>query len=513
MATTSEEWLKKFKAAEKDLYKSLAQKDPTFAEIDTLLTRIRNAFENLPISIPYDAETRLWDAHSKINGRYRKQLSKFHGEEGKRRPVEKRKLEKHYVDFIKSSMRFYRGHIQRLASQHPAIKDLAQVAGKLNMDTTTIDEVSVPTEEVKKATLQSCHATLIRLGDLSRYRETELKSRERNWGPATGYYELALSINKESGLPHNQMAVIALADGNHLRALYRLYRAQAVKSPHPSARNNLDIEFSKIIHLKEKNELFSQGGIRGGVSAERTVEAWFLYFHARCDKGAQWAEYEDAENELLSQLSVLLKDRPVEGQLERSTSLLQRVTLINIAAEYVARQRAAEQKDNEGFLAAYRFYEQLNLKTFSNLLHIMTGELAEKGELTSVLRRILPALRNYSGWLLTNVSFLVAQHDDPFLGMHIKFFWTTYAKALTSLAATFPVENLPAPISYMLSEDEDTIGFVPLYNDDTSRRYYGVDDELKPCHRKEHIPTEAPHLEMLFRESTEHVATSTQSTA
>lgn len=130
-----------FKTSEKELHKTLAQKDPTFSDIDALLNKVRSSFENLifaslGLATSHDAETRLWDYHGKVNSRYRRQLAKFHDEEGKKKPVEKRKLEKHYLDFIKSSMRFYRGYIQRLASVYGDIPELSQIASRFKMDST-----------------------------------------------------------------------------------------------------------------------------------------------------------------------------------------------------------------------------------------------------------------------------------------------------------------------------------------------------------------------------------------
>jgi hypothetical protein len=60
--------------------------------------------------------------------------TQFRDEEGKRKPVEKRKLKKHYLDFIKSSQRFYRGYIQRLASHFGDLPEIEAVAKKCNLD-------------------------------------------------------------------------------------------------------------------------------------------------------------------------------------------------------------------------------------------------------------------------------------------------------------------------------------------------------------------------------------------
>lgn len=178
--------------------------------------------------------------------------------------------------------------------------------------------------------LQSCHATLIRLGDLSRYRETELVSKDRNWGPAIGYYDLAMVIYPASGASHNQLAVIALADANHLRTTYHLYRALSAHEPHPTAKNNLEIEFRKVMNAWAKRELIhpEDAGIPG-----RALVPWFVYLHAQCYKGTDFPEHDELESEVLSQLAVDLKEHSLEGTL-------QKFCLINIAAEDLARKNS-----------------------------------------------------------------------------------------------------------------------------------------------------------------------------
>lgn len=187
-------------------------------------------------------------------------------------------------------------------------------------------------EELRHAVLLSCHRTLVRLGDLSRYRETELITKERNWSPAIGYYDLAGSIRPSSGASHNQLAVIALADGNHLRATYHLYRALAVDEPHPTAKGNLEIEFKKITAAWDKGELISSGPQRDAQGPGKALLGWFMRLHARCYKGLDFAEHDELENEVLSQLAIDLKERSLEGTLHK-------FILINIAAEYFARVR------------------------------------------------------------------------------------------------------------------------------------------------------------------------------
>lgn len=137
-------------------------------------------------------------------------------------------------------------------------------------------------------------------------------------------------IYPASGASHNQLAVIALADGSHLKATYHLYRALAAREPHPSAKGNLEIEFRKIMSAWAKRELIrpEDAGIPG-----RSLAPWFVYLHAQCYKGTDFSEHDELESEVLNQLAVDLKERSLEGTL-------QKFCLINIAAEEFAKTRS-----------------------------------------------------------------------------------------------------------------------------------------------------------------------------
>lgn len=57
--------------------------------------------------------------------------------------MEKRKTVKHYLDFIKSSQRFYRGFIQRLSSQFGDIPELLEVAHRCNLESKCVQMLRV----------------------------------------------------------------------------------------------------------------------------------------------------------------------------------------------------------------------------------------------------------------------------------------------------------------------------------------------------------------------------------
>lgn len=122
-------------------------------------------------------------------------------------------------------------------------------------------------------------------------------------------------------------------------------------------------------------------------------------------------------------------------------------------------------------------------------------------KVTAVARRVLPALRNYSSWLLTNCGLLTAQIQDKDTALHvqIKEFWKIYANTLSLLASTFEVTTLPE-VEYLLEEDEETLGFKPLINDATTRRYnLESTAKTKPRTIDPGIERNHPNLEMLYR--------------
>lgn len=134
------------------------------------------------------------------------------------------------------------------------------------------------------------------------------------------------------GISHNQQAVVALADGNHLRATYHLYRSLAVAKPHPNARDNLELEFKKVVTAWDKGELIRPTSKDGKNGAGSALIAWFVRLHSKCYKGEQFAGHDELEKEVLSQLAVEVRERSLEATL-------QKFIIINISSEYFATSR------------------------------------------------------------------------------------------------------------------------------------------------------------------------------
>ena len=158
----------------------------------------------------------------------------------------------------------------------------------------------------------------------------------------------------------------------------------------------------------------------------------------------------------------------------------------------------------------------MNVKTFFTLLQVLSPELERfvnddtqedatgprtsgSAKLTAVTRRVLPSLRQYSSWLVSNASILAAQAGDASLSVEVRELWKIYASTLTLLASTFPVSELPS-IEYLLEEDVDTLGFKPFMNEHTTRRYYSADTvSPKPKFHDQGIQRNHPNVEMYGR--------------
>lgn len=271
----------------------------------------------------------LWDIHVIVKGKYLKKLEKYSkGKlESKNLVVERRKVEKRYVDFLKLSQYFYKGSIQRTAS-HFGMKKLERVAQSMELSTLTVDPKVIPPPQLEHTILVQCHETLLRLGDLSRYRNA-IKRRDRSWAVALGYYNLANDLYPESGAAHNQMAVIALQDENHMDALYHVHRAILAKEPHPLARGNLEVQMAKIAKAWARNGLKSK-------ESTTMLMAWFLLLQSKFYTGLEWSGQHELENEVLSRLSTFLKDAKFD---EKAFSMFERFVLISVGAENVAKLR------------------------------------------------------------------------------------------------------------------------------------------------------------------------------
>jgi hypothetical protein len=134
-----------------------------------------------------------------------------------------------------------------------------------------------PSKKIKSFVFTAVQTSLIKLGDISRYRaltpsRTKTPSKP-DYGPAYGYYVLAQSLLPDNGAPANQLGVLSTYSKDFLASTYYFYRALACDEPFTTAGNNLGLGFRKIL----RDGVGLDGGEREDVAS--LIES-FLKMHA-----------------------------------------------------------------------------------------------------------------------------------------------------------------------------------------------------------------------------------------
>lgn len=469
-------------------------------------------------------EERLWRAHGAARAYFHRALSDFR-KKTPDRVVETRTLIKYFLSWIKQGEKFYRAYILQLSTAAGGIPELEAVAQVENgvVGSGESQHAAIPSA-LRDAVLESCHRTLVFLGDLSRYRASEKLDKEPDFGPAIGYYGLAASLKPRSGLAHHQLAVVALAQSRHLTAIYHLYRSLSVQEPHPNASNNLRLEFDKTNAAWDKGDLIQKGMPNDPDASKHALVGWFVRHHGMCFRGDEFRAHEELEREVLSQLAIVAKQRALDGTLMR-------MVIVNIAAQYIAGEgfqgKSANTRTSPNILTikfaalqtpeyqqSFLYFFRFNLKTFTILLRLFYDDLRAlllnmddhdvelEKKLTQHGRCLLPCLRVYNNWLLHTIRMIVGLAQDDFVGDAISQFWPMYAKTLDLLAQAFPIWDLDeiSEVSYMLEEDVDTLDFKPLTSDESMKTWYQKSNGmLRPRFSALDVVRVPADEEMLFR--------------
>lgn len=258
----------------------------------------------------------MWSLHTSINTEYRRIQGRL---KHTSHAVERRKVEKSYYNFLRVAQKFYKGYIQRLTARYdvPELRRIAQGIEAQQMEGT--DQISPVLTELRLMVLHSCHSTLLRMGDLSRYRA---QARHKNSGYETAltYYSLAHQLNPKSGHACHQMGIVHQNQGNHLDIVYYFYRSWTVESSHPLAKANLEAEF-KSLRLPRARHNAS--------GTQDAFSLWFVKLHALFYKGENFSQQAELEGEIMYRLEMACHS-------EKSTETLLKMTLVNIAAHHVA---------------------------------------------------------------------------------------------------------------------------------------------------------------------------------
>jgi len=276
-------------------------------------------------------EERMWTVHTQARKWFSDEYKQLCNQPELK--VQRNAFRDLYSKFLRHSTRFYREHVGKLneAFRFPELRAIALMAVP-NMPNAKPRSQQPVNPEWQAAALKSCHRCLICLGDLARYRAAdglEKKQNEPNYGPAIQFYDLASALCPSNGFGHHQQAVVARASGNHLGAVYHLYRSYSVSEPHPQAGSNLKAEFDKIASARRKQELVRKSAPNDLQGPKQAMIGWFVHLHYICFKGREYAPHDELEQEVLSQLSYEVKQRSLDGDLLR-------MVMVNMAAQFRA---------------------------------------------------------------------------------------------------------------------------------------------------------------------------------
>lgn len=468
-------------------------------------------------------EQRLWTSHAAGRKWFSKRLRDFRKKHSDR-PVEERQWAKGYMHFLKESEKSYRAYITKVNKACGGILELEAIAHQSTGEDSGESQPPLAPPMKREAAILSVHRTLTYLGDLARYRAADKLDQKPDFSRAVGWYELAASILPYSGIGHHQLAVVALEDQRHLQGIYHFYRSIAVPQPHPFGLNNLGKEFEKTNAAWDRGELIQKGPPNDPDTSKNALIGWFVRFHSMCYKGEEFRGHEELEREVLSQLSNVIKQRPLN-------TTLQRMIFTNLAAQWVAGESyqgrtvstprnilgltSATANTTNQLERAFLSYFRFNVKTFTTLLQVFYDDLRNflinledqdvelSAKLTPLGRRILPFLRIYTNWLLTSIVLVQGLFGDGFVGASVQQFWPTYARVIDLIAQAFPIWDLEDvdDVEYLLEEDVDSRQFKPVFDEErTAMRWMNKQtDSMKPCCTDKNVVRVSPDEEMLQR--------------
>lgn len=108
----------------------------------------------------------------------------------------------------------------------------------------------------------------------------------------------------------------------------------------------------------------------------------------------------------------------------------------------------------------------------------VTGDASSKpGKLSTLIRRVVPWARHYSAWLISQPLVLAGETGDDRFNSYALELGTRFARVLNAFISLFAIHEIEN-VDYLLEEDEDTVGFLPLdtsVEDRRKSRYYHDD--------------------------------------
>ncbi|PFH56928.1 hypothetical protein XA68_15754 [Ophiocordyceps unilateralis] len=448
-----------------------------FEAIDGLLEKyrlacVRTIFLDFHYAAREKTEEALWCMHTLINQEHRQSLRRL---DPNTHQVERRKAEKLCGNFLRITQKFYKGYIQRLSARYD-IPELERVALGIDVEHIDANDIISPVPAgLSGLVLESCHSTLLHLGDLCRYR-SQARVRGSSPEPAMTYLSLARHLMPQCGFAFHQMAILNADQGKLLDSVYCFYRAWAVELPHPNVQTNLESKF---------NSLRGPHAVRPRANPSAPDEAfstWFVKLHAYFYAGETFSQQRELEEEVVHRMERACRDTS-------SGDTLLKMALINISAHGIASSASTE----TGTMANSRFwhftlrFNALFILMLCGVIHKELREVVSEDligdamEIPAVVASLLPILRVYCVWFATHrLELIGASHA---FGAVIPNMMQSMADVFTSVfAVTSTYDKLPTCL-YLLSEDRELRGHHMLTGEDVPlkcRVYCDNSGNMKP---------------------------------
>ncbi|KAJ2974759.1 hypothetical protein NUW58_g8554 [Xylaria curta] len=437
-----------------------------FEEAEAMMAELRLAcmtviFHDFEYAVQRKVESSLWVSHTNMNSDYRKALSRLNTPG---QVVQKRKLDKLYRGFLKTSEQFYFVYIQQLYNRF-SIPELQQIACRAKPQPVEQPAENVsPPAPLRALVIKSCRMTLVRLGDLARYRcQLSDKFSKTAFEAASDYYGLANNLDPEDGSAHHQLAVLHQISGQHFDIVYHFHRAIAVANPHALALGNLEREF-------KSPESSSQAKRGPPKNQSQAMVTWFVRLHAFFFHGKHFSQQSELEEEVLHRAELALKQKDPDDKL------LLKMILVNMAAYDVSTDKVKSSWTMEGSQSCQfllRFNIRMMLVLLRTLHHalrddpvsiVASDSRSNDGEsciaFTPSLLTLLPLFRLYLAWTYVTRADLVRYQE--YLEPHIKDLYRLLADVLTSLHLYIEPTMGTISSKYLLPEDTEAQGLRPL---------------------------------------------------
>ncbi|KAI2631026.1 hypothetical protein GGR54DRAFT_182129 [Hypoxylon sp. NC1633] len=460
-----------------------------FGEVEDTMAEFRLACMNViahdfEYAAGKNVENFLWQVHIYLNGEYRKVISRLMTQnQVQNQVVVRRKLEKLYRAFLKTSQSFYRVYIQQLSARF-YIPELHQVAQGTDVqpELSPAPDSTAPSE-LRTLILKSCQINLVHLGDLFRYRcqmSEKPSITSANFDKALEYYTLANAVDPDDGSAHHQLAVLYQLQGQHLDIVYHFHRSICIENPYSLGVANLEREFKGL----ESSSSARNGHVK---DPNQTMITWFLRLHAYYFLGEPFSAQSELEKEVLHRIEMAMKSDTDEG-------ILRKIIFVNIAAYDIALEKVRSAWTIQGSQSA-QFLLRFNIRTALTVVRLLKAGLLDEyatyptpegeGEgkeneeeespicFSETTMRLLPLFRIYISWIYVSCADIDKYRE--FLEPYVSDVYRLLADTLTLLNK--PIDEAVATTSskYLLPEDAEAIGLKP-FRDENLPLFLQADD-------------------------------------